>query len=107
MKYRMSKPIASREVTWRERGGPERQAVLELCAPRRSSNGRDWYCAWRIRGGPSRKVSAAWGYDSAQALLHALAQMSSTLDTATETFLWFGRRSRRCGLPRSRSLLRT
>lgn len=104
MTYRMGKVMASREFQWRDRDGSLRPGRIEISVPRRDRRpGGDWVCLRRILGLQDEKVRPTYGIDGIQALLLAMAILSTELELAGN-IIWLARKSRRAGLPLSRHL---
>jgi hypothetical protein len=103
---RMTRVIARRAVEWREPGGIWKPAVLEMGTPRHHPAAQSWSCPFRVVGGGDEKVREAWGVDALQALLLATSMLSLNLECGYGDYRWLGGRSRRCGLPDSRKLIR-
>ncbi|MCE9581359.1 MAG: hypothetical protein K8T20_02460 [Planctomycetes bacterium] len=94
--------MARRDFQWRDRDGSLRPGRIEIGVPRRDRRpGGDWVCLRRIVGFPDEKVRPTYGIDGVQALLLALAILSTELELAGN-IIWLGKKSKRAGLPPSR-----
>lgn len=73
--------VAERELLFEPRDGDRKPELVRFRLGRPVQGGKDWYCPFEVDGLGETRVELAYGGDSVQALVLALAKLRVVLGT--------------------------